>query len=167
MRLHRRRAPLLSWADRLGRFLENLLLGVLLFGLVALASTQILLRNVFSEGIPWADGTVRIAVLWLALLGAVAASREGRNISINLAGRWLPERFRVPADALVSLFTAAAAGLFAWHAWAFVADSHEFGDRLLGAPAWIFQAIMPVAFALIAYRYLLRFAADVRGLVGR
>lgn len=154
---------LLTRADRLGRFIENLLLVIVLFGLTGLASAQILLRNVFSSGISWADGLIRIAVLWLALLGAVAASRDGRNISINLAGRWMPERFRRWVLALVDLFTAGVAGVFAWHAWTFVATSREFGDRLLdGAPAWIFQAIVPIAFALIAYRYLVRVARHVR-----
>jgi TRAP-type C4-dicarboxylate transport system permease small subunit len=158
------RDPLLAWADRFGRFIENLLLVVFLFGLIGLASTQIVLRNAFSVGISWADGVVRLAVLWLALLGAVAASRDGRNISINLAGRYMPQRLRRPVDALVDLFTAAAACAFAWYSWAFVADSREYGDLLLdGAPAWIFQLIMPVAFALVAYRYLLRFVGHVRG----
>lgn len=158
------RDPLLARADRLGRFLENLLLVAFLFGLVGLASTQIVLRNAFSLGISWADGVVRLAVLWLALLGAVAASRDGRNISINLAGRWLPERLTGPVNAVVDLFTAAVAGAFAWYSWTFVADSRAYGDLLLdGAPAWIFQVIIPVAFALIAYRYLLRCAARVRG----
>lgn len=157
------RDPLLTRADRLGRFIENLLLVALLFGLVGLASAQIVLRNAFSLGISWADGVVRLAVLWLALLGAVAASRDGRNIAINLAGRWMPERFRRPVNALVDLFTAGVAGAFAWYSWTFVADSRAYGDLLLdGAPAWIFQLIMPVAFGLIAYRYLLRCAGQVR-----
>lgn len=158
------RDTLLARADRAGRFLENLLLAVLLFGLVGLASVQIVLRNVFSIGLAWGDGVVRLAVLWLAMLGAVAASRDGRNISINLANRWLPERLYRPAAALVDGFTAAAAGLFAWQAARFVADSRAFGDRLLdGAPAWVFQLILPVAFGLIAYRYLVRLAARLRG----
>lgn len=157
------RAASSTKADRIGRLVENVLLAVLLFGLIALATTQILLRNVFSEGIAWADGLVRLIVLWLALIGAVAASRDGRNISINLAPRWLPERLARPVEALVELFTAAVAALLAWHAWRFVADSREFGDLLLdGAPAWIFQLILPIAFALIAYRYLLRCAGAVR-----
>jgi len=36
-----------------------------------------------------------------------------------------------------------------------VLESREYGDRLLGdLPAWIFQSILPVAFFLIGYRYL-------------
>src|SRR5690606_33547420 len=75
-----RRSPR-SWAsrlERLGRLLEDALIVLLLGALVVLASAQILLRNVFSMGLAWSDGLVRMLVLWLALLGALAASRDGR-----------------------------------------------------------------------------------------
>ena len=46
--------------------------------------------------------------------------------------------------------------MLTWYAWEFVADSLEYEDQLLGGlPAWWFQLVMPVAFFLIAYRYLL------------
>jgi TRAP-type C4-dicarboxylate transport system permease small subunit len=48
---------------------------------------------------------------------------------------------------------------FAYFAFAFVRDSRAFGDTLLGIPAWWLQSIMPVAFALIAYRYLVQAVA--------
>ncbi len=117
-----------------------------------------MLRNVFSIGLPWADGVIRLAVLWLAVIAAIAASRDDRHIAIDFAGRLLPDRVRRPVNALVELFTAAVAGLLAWHALSFVRDSFAFGDVLLGNwPAWIFQSILPIGFALLCYRYALRF----------
>ena len=117
-----------------------------------------MLRNVFSIGLPWADGVIRLAVLWLAVIAAIAASRDDRHIAIDLAGRLLPDRVRRPVNALVELFTAAVAALLAWHALSFVRDSFAFGDVLLGNwPAWIFQSILPIGFALLCYRYALRF----------
>ena len=48
----------------------------------------------------------------------------------------------------------------------FVRMSHEFGDVLLGGiPAWLLQAILPVGFGLIAYRYTLFVARDLRRLL--
>ena len=36
-------------------------------------------------------------------------------------------------------------------------DSYAFGDTLFGGwPAWIFQLILPIGFAAIAWRYLVR-----------
>jgi TRAP-type C4-dicarboxylate transport system permease small subunit len=61
------------------------------------------------------------------------------------------------AGICANLFAGVVSGLFAWYSLAFVLDSREFGDVLLnGVPAWWLQSLMPVAFALIACRYLLQ-----------
>lgn len=152
--LHR----LLELAERSGLWLENALLVTLFAALMLLASSQILLRDVFSTALVWSDGAVRLLVLWLAMLGAVAASREHKHIAIDLAGRLLPGRLKRPVGLIVALFTAVVTGSLAWFSWRFVSDSREFGDTLLGSwPAWIPQSILPIGFALISYRYLLRF----------
>lgn len=160
-------APRHRWlirAEQVAVWLENTVLVVLLIGLLGVTSSQILLRNVFSVGLAWADGLIRLAVLWLALVGAIAASRDRKHIAINLADRFLPEAWLRPAGALVNSFAAAVAGVLAWYAFRFVQDSREFGDTLLGtSPAWMFQIILPIGFALVSYRYWLRFIADIRG----
>lgn len=158
-----RRHPWLERAEQVGRWLENTLLALMLGGLIVLASAQILLRNFFSVGLPWADGLVRLMVLWIALLGAIAASRDHRHIAINLAERYLPARLLRPVNRVVDAFTAAVAGVLAWYSLTFVLDSREFGDVLLdGWPAWWFQSILPIGFGLIAYRYALRVVAQPR-----
>jgi TRAP-type C4-dicarboxylate transport system permease small subunit len=154
----------LARADRLLGALEDGLLLVLLAGLVVLASAQIVLRNVFSIGLAWADGSVRLAVLWIAVLGAVAAAREGRHIAIDVLARTLPQTARKVAAVATALFTASVCALLAWHSWRFVEESREFGDVLLDHwPAWPFQLVMPVGFALIGLRYLLRALEPGRG----
>jgi TRAP-type C4-dicarboxylate transport system permease small subunit len=154
----------LARADHWLRLLEDGVLLVLLAGLIVLASAQIVLRNVFSIGLAWADGSVRLAVLWIALLGAVAAARECRHIAIDVLARTLPAAARRTAAIVTALFTAAVCGLLAWHSARFVRESREFGDVLLDHwPAWIFQLIMPIGFTLIGLRYLLRAGDLTRG----
>lgn len=50
--------------------LEDVLLIVLLSSMIALASTQILLRIFFEYGLIWAEPLLRVMVLWLGLTGA-------------------------------------------------------------------------------------------------
>ena len=58
--------------------------------------------------------------------------------------------------AFTSLFTAGVCAILAFQSWAFVSLSREFEDQLLGGlPAWAFQIVLPVAFALITARYLI------------
>jgi len=156
---------LLERLDGVGRALENASLVVLLGALIALAATQIFMRNVLDSGFAWADELLRILVLWVAMLGAVAASRDRHHITIDILARVLPGRARLAAEALVDVFTCAIAALLAWHSARFVAETYTYGDRIIGdLPAWVFQAILPFAFGLIAWRYLVLSLARIRDL---
>jgi TRAP-type C4-dicarboxylate transport system permease small subunit len=136
-----------SWwarAERLGRAIETTLIVVVL-------------RNFFSIGVNWSDGLIRLVVLWLALLGTLAASREGRHLTMGAVTRWLPQRLQTGAGVTADLFAATFCSLLARYAVSFVADSREFGDSLLNVvPAWWLQAPLPVAFALSAWQFLVR-----------
>jgi len=156
-------AGLLNTVERIGRLIENLALVVILSGMILLASGQILLRNVFSGGFAWADEALRLMVLWVAMLGAVVASREDRHISIDVLARVLPDVIKRWTIALVNAFTAAVSFTLAWFSWEFVAESRMYEDQLLNdLPAWLFQSILPVAFFLIGYRYSIWFLRRAR-----
>lgn len=144
----------LAKLERLGKALEDAVLVILLGAMIALAAGQILLRNVFDAGFFWTDELLRMLVLWLAVAGGIAASRQDRHIAISVLDRLLPARGRLAMSVLTHGFTATVSGLIAWHGLAFVRTSHEFGDTLLGdVPAWIPQAVLPIGFALIAWRF--------------
>jgi TRAP-type C4-dicarboxylate transport system permease small subunit len=156
--------PALGRLERIGKALEDAVLVVLLSGMILLAAGQIILRNVFDVGFIWTDELLRLLVLWLAVAGAVAASRKDRHISIAVLDRLLPECAQAAVKILVHGFTASICGLITWHSLAFVRTSHEFGDTLLGdVPAWIPQAVLPIGFGLITWRFSL---FVVRGLLG-
>jgi TRAP-type C4-dicarboxylate transport system permease small subunit len=136
----------------------------ILGGLILFGAAQIVLRNVFSISFAWGDGLARLAVLWLGMLGALAASRDGRHITMGAVGRLLSPRLQMFARLTADLFAGGVSAALAWYSWAFVSDSREFGDVLLdGVPAWWLQAIMPVAFALMAYRFLVDGILRLRG----
>ena len=51
-----------------------------------------------------------------------------------------------------------AKAILAWHGGRFVQMEREFGSMVLNnLPAWILEAIIPVSFGLIAYRYAVFF----------
>ena len=107
-------------------------------------------------------------VLWVAMLGAVAASRENRHIAIDVLSRDHAARAdRRGPQSLCRHLRQAVAFILAWYSWEFVAESREFQDRLLDdLPAWWFQAILPVGFLLIGYRYAIWCVRGVRSLFG-
>ena len=144
--------------DRVAALVERVvdaILVLLLTALVTLAGAQILLRNLFDSGLLWADPAVRVLVLWVALLGAMAAARRGRHITVDIVARLLPPRRAAPIRALTDLFTAAVCGVLAWQAGRLVVMEWEAGTMAVGnVPTWVAQLIVPVGFAVIGLRYL-------------
>ena len=148
-----------------GRFEDGLLI-LMLGGMILLAGGQIILRNFFDTGIDWAPPLLRLLVLWLALLGGMAATRADNHIAIDLVSRFLPERLKRVADAIIRLFTAVVCGVIAWHAAEFV--WMEYQDQMIlfaRVPAWAGEIIIPIGFASIALRNLFTFGADILRLV--
>ncbi|MDH3712312.1 MAG: TRAP transporter small permease subunit [Gammaproteobacteria bacterium] len=134
---------------------EDLLLALLLTTMIALACTQIVLRNVVETSLLWIDPLLRAMVLWLGLLGAMVASRNNRHIAIDLLTRFAGETWRRWLVAATSGFTSAVCALIAVHGARLV--RFEYVDRTLafaGIPVWALEIIIPIAFAIIAVRYV-------------
>ncbi len=147
-------------AGRLQR-IEDGVLALLLGAMIVLASLQIAMRWLLGAGLAWVDPTVRVLVLWVGLLGAVAASREGRHITVDVLSRMLPERPRAAAGAVAGLFTAAVSALVAWHAARFVVSELRYESvAFSGIPAWVLESVIPFSFAAIALRTLWAAASD-------
>ena len=136
--------------------LENGLLVVLLAAMIVVAGAQIVLRNIFHTSFLWADPLLRVAVLWVAMIGAMAATRSDKQISIDALSHFLPSRWKAGVRVLTDLFSAAVAGTVAWHAARLVLDDRAAGSMVMGGvPVWACEVILPVAFGVIAVRYLL------------
>ena len=145
-----------SRLDKAGRLGEDAVLVIILTALILLAASQIVMRNFFSFGFIWADEMLRMLVLWIAVAGAVAASRMDKHINIAILDRFLPDKIKLLVKIVIHIFTATVCGAVAWYSVQFVQMSHEFGDVLMGSvPAWMPQLILPVGFGLISYRYSL------------
>ncbi len=153
----------LAWAG----LVEDGLLVALLSGMVVLAAAQIALRNLADAGLLWIDPLLRVSVLWVGLLGAVAATRDDRQITVDVLSRFLPPRFRAAARVVTDLFAAAVCGVLAWHSVRLVVDERAAGTvAFSGVPVWTCELILPAAFAIITFRYLLFAVLHLRQTLG-
>ena len=145
----------LSKLESLGRLFENVLLVTLLCAMMVLAVAQIVLREVFNTGIVWAGELLKLMVLWLAMIAAIAACRDNRHIRIDALSHVLPKTAIRATRVLVDLFAAAVCVVIAWHAWRYLQIEIEWGDTvLIDTPAWIAHIVIPVSFAIVAYRFV-------------
>ena len=141
--------------EKVGRTAEDAVLVIILTGMILLAAGQIVARNFFSFGFIWSDELLRMLVLWIAVAGAVAASRTDKHINIAILDRFLPPRLNDVVKIIIDLFTASVCAVVTWYSINFVRTSYEYQDVLLGdVPAWLLQLVLPVGFGLISWRYI-------------
>jgi TRAP-type C4-dicarboxylate transport system permease small subunit len=160
--------PVLDRLIRIVTWTENALLIAMLALMVLLAAAQILFRNFLDMSIFGADMMLRLLVLWVAFLGAVAASREGKHIHIDAIARWLPGRIKSGVVALTDLFTLGVCLVLAWQALRFIQSARESAEMAFASlPVWVAALILPLAFTLIALRYGLRLRHHLLEAIGR
>jgi TRAP-type C4-dicarboxylate transport system permease small subunit len=125
-----------------------------LLSMLAMALVQILLRNFFDSGLLWAESALRILVLWVAMLGAMVATRESNHIAIDLVTRFLPDYLKKFAILVSYLFSAFICGLVAYHSIELI--QFEYEDQTIAfasVPVWMCQSIMPFGFGVMAFRF--------------
>jgi len=152
-----RTATLLERLEKAGRAIETTMLVGMLSAMMLLAVSQIVLREVFNaSGFVWADEMIKLIVLWLALVGSVAACRDNRHIRIDALSHILPDMAIRIVRIGVDLFAAVVCGVIAVQAWRYLQIDIEYEVTVMvDTPAWIAHSIMPVAFVLISYRFLI------------
>ena len=133
---------------------ENALLASLGLGLLAVAAAQLVFR--FAGGGPvWLDALMRTATLWLALLGALVATREGRQLRIDALVRKLEGVWGTAAAVIVGLFTATSCAYLAYSSYSLTVMEREGGAMIFaGIPNWWAMAALPIVFTLMGLRAL-------------
>lgn len=142
------------WLGRLHR-IEDGLLAALLGSLLLLSVAQIVLRVAFDAGLPWAEPVSRAGVLFLALLGALGATRSGKHIAIDALPRFLPPRPRRVVWAISQVAAAVICLTLAWLGWGMVGMEREAPVPFVaGIPSWVPMLVIPLGFGLMGLRFL-------------
>jgi TRAP-type C4-dicarboxylate transport system permease small subunit len=143
--------------------LEDALLVLLLASMVLVAGTQIVLRNLFDQSLLWADPLLRVSVLWVGMIGAMVATRHDKQISVDVVSRFLPPQWRARIRIVTDLFTAVVSAVVAWSAYRLMLEDRAAGGMSIGpVPLWVCEAVLPVAFGIIAIRYVLYLISHIR-----
>ncbi|KPK25576.1 MAG: hypothetical protein AMJ61_11585 [Desulfobacterales bacterium SG8_35_2] len=152
---------LLTWT-------EEAFLCLLLLGMILLACVQIFLRTFYSSGILWADPLLRYMVVWAGLFGAAVATKQARHISIDIISHLLPEQFMPWLRVVLNFFSASVCILITYGAVTFVRDEALYGGRgILDIPSWVLNMVYPLAFSIIAVRFLILAVRDLGHIVLR
>lgn len=135
---------------------ENGLIALLALALIVLSGVQIGLR-LLDHGLTWMDPLLRVLVIWVALLGAVAAARRDRHISLDVVGKILHGKALRVARVFAFGFAALMCFVLLRASLGLIEIDRESATMLFGTlPTWWAELILPVAFGLLGLRFLLR-----------
>jgi len=140
------------------RIVENAILVLSLSVLLIGSCAQIILRWLAIGGdITWIDPMVRCMVLWVGLWGAVIATREHKNIAVDALSMFLHGRTAAMVQCITNLFCSGISWVLAWYGVKFVEEEAALAEfAFASVPAWAIQWVIPVCFAIIAWRFLMR-----------
>lgn len=135
---------------------EDWFLILMLAGMVILAVAQIAYRNFFDSGVSWIDPFLRTLVLWVALSGAIIATRTDKHIRIDFFTRKLTPVAYGRVQRVVYVFCFVVCLIVSWHAFRFVQMEYQYGTvAFANVPAWITQLVIPAGFLVMALRYFM------------
>lgn len=139
------------------RLSERLFIAALLLAVILISGFDVLLRLLFEQGLSWSAPVLKIALLWLSLLGALLAAGSNEHIRIDVLEHYLPSKWYAKLQVLTGFISAAVCFLIAYYAYKFVAETYAYQDMIFTyVPAWITQAIIPLSFALMGLRFFLQ-----------
>lgn len=148
--------------DRTFAKMVETLLVLTLLATVVITFLQVILRNFFNTGLPWAEIGGRNAVLWIAFLGAMLATRAREHLSIDALTKLLPRKPRNALRVFLDIFAALVCALLAKASLTFVMDEKAMGTVLfLSVKSWMVQSIIPFGFAMMSVEYCIGVFLDI------
>lgn len=131
--------------------------------MAALIVVQVLGRNFFDLGMPWADELARFCGVAMVFLGAPILALRGQHVAVDLVREALPAPMKRVVLALGEASFLAFAGLALWSLHLFLARAGKFTTPTLGLSNWIFYAPAVIGFVLMTAISLARLATIFGG----
>ena len=148
--------------------LENWVLTFLIGALVVLSFVQISGRLFINRNFSGADQIIYHLVLWVALAGAMVATRNKEHITIDIINRFSNDLYRPYINLLTNLFSTFICLLLTWSSIRFIMDEIAYQSTIMeNIPAWPFQLIMPIAFFIISTRFFIHFCQNCQIILKR
>lgn len=144
---------------------EEVLFLLILAALIVAALLPIAARLLTLPRFLWLDDLSQQMVLWIALFGAGAATRDRKHIDIDVLGRFLPPRGQLGLRAAMELLSAALCGVLVPIAFGFARDEARFArapETFLELCGNWLPAVIPLGLTLLTVRLLFAAVADAQ-----
>ena len=135
--------------------IEESFMATALAVMTLLTFTQVVLRE-FGTGWVWSLEATTYVFAWLVLIGMSYGVRTQSHIAVDIIARKMPPTARRTMGLAAIILCLLYCGFMFYGASIFVDRLIVLGNnaRDIPLPRWLLTGIMPVAFALLAYRFI-------------
>jgi tripartite ATP-independent transporter DctM subunit len=136
---------------------ENTLASLAFAGIMLLPLAEIVSRRFAGAAIPGSGAIAAALTLWLGMLGAAIAARDGKLLTLA-TGEFLPKgTISAVAHIVSGTIAAMISTILALGGGALVRSDRLAGDHVTaGLPTWVADLALPIGFGLIAVRLVWR-----------
>ena len=133
---------------------ESFIAGFFIALLSGFVIFDVLSREIFNVGHPWAQKSAVYLMIWAGFLGAALVAQKASHLRPEIADKiWGEKRLAILVrvqNIVIILFCA----FFMIASISYVMESYEFGDKsvVLRISLWILQLVIPYTFFSIALR---------------
>jgi C4-dicarboxylate transporter DctQ subunit len=150
------------------RWLEHLeegIVAVLMAAMTLTAFMQVVARYVFNYSFVWALELNGVLFAWLIFIGMSYGVRVGAHIGIDAVVRLLKPGPARAVGMVAATLCIAYAAIVAFGGWQYVHKMYDVGIEMQDIPIkqWIPRFVLPLGFALLAFRFVQAFIALARG----
>jgi len=128
---------------------------LLLAGMAGVVGTNVGLRYLTNNSLPWADEAARYMMIWMTFLGAGLALRSGMHVAITNLQDSLPNAARIAVRALILVLLLAFFAFMVWVGWQYMQRMQFQKTPALRLSFKYIYAAMPIGFGLLIAHLLL------------
>jgi TRAP-type transport system small permease protein len=149
-------------SEAFGRVFDVLasLASAILLAMVGVVTADILLRDFFGSGIPWANEVSEYALYVITVLTAPWLLRRGQHVRIDIILTMVPPQIAWLMEALGDVFGFAVCLVLVRYGLSMSYDSWITGSttiKNLIFPEWWLLTLLPACFILLAIEFIFRF----------
>jgi TRAP-type C4-dicarboxylate transport system permease small subunit len=140
--------------------IEDGLAGLVLAVVLLAVTYEMTMRGLLGHSNLWTDELSRVLLIAMTYVSAIGLTRDGAHVRVELVVDALPSAARAAVERIVDLLCLVFAVTATWLGYLYVQESALFGISFahsdLPFPVWMAQAVIPIGFALISLRLVLR-----------
>ncbi|AWJ91609.1 TRAP transporter small permease (plasmid) [Azospirillum baldaniorum] len=134
------------------RRLPSVIAGTALAGLVVMTIVAVFARYLFDAPLHWGEEMSGLLMIWIIMIGAIVAERDGQHLEIPLFVDLLPTRIRAAVDLAISALSILVLGYAGWLGYLLAQSAqYKLTEILQISWFWIDIAVPVGAAGLVAY----------------